>query len=234
VDYLLEAANHFFPDARLTRQDVVSAWAGLRPLAAQTSASTDPGSASREHAITERVPGLVSVTGGKLTTYRAMASEVVDAVQRSLGLTPTPSSTARTALVGGEIADLASEVSAATDAMADAATATRLVHAHGSAWRAVLELGAGEPTLAHRVESSRPYLLAELCYAVNEEHAMTLGDLLIRRTPIAFETRDHGRAAAQRVAPFVSQWLGWSAARTAAEIADYDAEVQRIFRIEGG
>jgi glycerol-3-phosphate dehydrogenase len=234
VDYLLEAANHFFPEARLTRQDVVSAWAGLRPLAAETSASTDPGSVSREHAITERVPGLVSVTGGKLTTYRAMASEVVNAVQRSLGLTPTPSSTAQTALVGGEIADLASEVAAATAATSDAATATRLVHAHGSAWRAVLELVATEPTLADRVEGSRPYLLAELCYAVNEEHAMTLGDLLIRRTPIAFETRDHGRAAAQRMAPVVARWLGWSAPQTAAAIADYEAEVQRIFRIEGG
>jgi glycerol-3-phosphate dehydrogenase len=98
----------------------------------------------------------------------------------------------------------------------------------------VLELVAAEATLADRVESSRPYLLADLCYAVNEEHAMTLGDLLIRRTPIAFETRDHGRAAAQRVAPLVARWLGWNAAQTAAAIADYEAEVQRIFRIEGG
>jgi glycerol-3-phosphate dehydrogenase len=232
VDYLLEAANHFFPDARLTRDDVVSAWAGLRPLAAETSAEREPGSVSREHAITEHIPGLVSVTGGKLTTYRAMASEVVDAVQRSLGLTPTPSSTACAALEGGAIADVAGEIAAATALTGDGAVATRLVHAHGDEWRAVLRLAAAEPALAAPVEPSRPYLLAELRFAVSEEHAMTLGDLLIRRTPIAFETRDHGRAVARRVTPLVAPWLGWSAAQMAAALADYEAEVERMFRVD--
>jgi glycerol-3-phosphate dehydrogenase len=232
VEYLLEAANHFFPAAHLTRDDVVSAWAGLRPLAADSNEATDPGSASREHAIGERVPGLVSVTGGKLTTYRAMAREVVDAVQRSLGTTPTAASTAQAPLDGGEISDVAREIADATAITGDAAVATRLVHAHGTAWRAVRELAAAEPILAGRVEPSRPYLLAELRHAVNAEHAMTLGDMLIRRTPVAFETRDHGRAAAERVAPLVAQWLGWSAAQTDAALTDYAAEVDRLFRIE--
>jgi glycerol-3-phosphate dehydrogenase len=86
--------------------------------------------------------------------------------------------------------------------------------------------------LDQRVEPTRPYLLAELRYAVNEEHAMTLGDLLIRRTPVAFETRDHGRGAARRVAPLVAEWLGWSEAQTSAALSDYEAEVERLFRIE--
>jgi glycerol-3-phosphate dehydrogenase len=110
--------------------------------------------------------------------------------------------------------------------------ATRLVHAHGDQWRAVLQLAAGEPLLAGRIEPSRPYLLAELRHAVNDEHAMTLGDLLIRRTPVAFETRDHGRAAAERIVALVAQWLGWSAAQTSAALTDYGAEVDRVFRIE--
>jgi glycerol-3-phosphate dehydrogenase len=234
VEYLLETANHFFffPSAHLTRDDVVSAWAGLRPLAAESADARDPGSASREHAIGERVPGLVSVTGGKLTTYRAMACQVVDAVQRSLGTTPTAASTAQAPLEGGEISELPREIADATAITGDAAVATRLVHAHGSAWRAVLALATTEPALGERVESSRPYLLAELRHAVNEEHAMTLGDLLIRRTPVAFETRDHGRSAARRVAPLVAEWLGWSAAQTSAALADYEAEVERLFRIE--
>ncbi|MDQ6634030.1 MAG: glycerol-3-phosphate dehydrogenase/oxidase [Gemmatimonadota bacterium] len=233
VSYLLEAANHFFPAAHLTRDDVISAWAGLRPLAADSDDLTDPGSASREHAIGERVPGLVSVTGGKLTTYRAMAREVVDAVQRSLGTTPTPASTASAPLEGGDFSDVAREIADATTITGDAAVATRLVHAHGTAWRAVLELATAEPMLAGRIEPSRPYLLAELRNAVNEEHAMTLGDLLIRRTPVAFETRDHGRAAAQRIAPLVASWLGWSASQTSAALVDYAAETERLFRIEG-
>jgi glycerol-3-phosphate dehydrogenase len=233
VDYLLETANHFFPAARLTRDDVVSAWAGLRPLAAGTNGGDDPGRVSREHAISERLPGLVSVTGGKLTTYRAMASEVVDAVQRSLGVTPTPARTAHLPLEGGAIADVAGEIAAATALTGSAPAAARLVHAHGDAWREVWQLASGDPWLAGPIEPSRPYLLAELRYAVTEEMAMTLGDLLIRRAPIAFETRDHGRSAARGVAPAVARWLGWSASETAAAIAAYDAEVERMFRIEG-
>lgn len=232
VDYLLEAANHFFPEARLAHHDVVSAWAGLRPLAAQSSSSDDPSSVSREHAITRRLPGLVTVTGGKLTTYRAMAVEVVDAVQEALGLTPTPSRTARAPLEGGAVTNVRAEIAAAEGIVGDREVATRLVYAHGDEWRAVWLLAASEPALAARVEATRPYLLAELRHAVAEEHALTLGDLLIRRVPLAFETRDHGRSAARRVAPMVARWLGWSAAQIAAALEDYDAEVQRLFRIE--
>ena len=95
VAYLLEAANQYFPDAKLTGADVVSAWAGVRPLAATSASGKDPGSVSREHSIVQSVPGLVRVTGGKLTTYRAMAEQVVDVVERALGRQPTPAVTAK-------------------------------------------------------------------------------------------------------------------------------------------
>lgn len=232
VSYLLETANHFFPGARLTRDDVVSAWAGLRPLKAGDAGADDPASASREHTIAERTPGLVSVTGGKLTTYRAMARQVVDAVQRSLGTQPTRCETARVPLAGGSLADPSVEIAAATALTRDAAIATRLVNAHGDAWRGIWSLAAGDPVLAERVEPTRPYLLAELLHAVREEHAMTLGDLLIRRTPLAFELRDHGRGAARRVSSHVARWLDWSPVEMGAAIAEYDAEVERMFRVE--
>jgi glycerol-3-phosphate dehydrogenase len=232
VAYLLGAANHFFPGARLVRDDVVSAWAGLRPLRTNDGAPDDPSAASREHAITEHVAGLVSVTGGKLTTYRAMAAEVVDAVQRSLGRRPTAARTAREPLAGGAIANLAREIAAAATLTGDAAVAARLVHAHGDAWRAVWELAADDAALAERIEPTRPYLMAELRYAVRHELALTLGDLLIRRTPLAFETRDHGRGAARHVAAHVARWLGWSPVEMRAAIAEYDAEVERMFRVE--
>jgi glycerol-3-phosphate dehydrogenase len=232
VAYLLEAANHFFPAARLTRDDVVSAWAGLRPLKEGREGRDDPGAASREHTIAEHVPGLVSVTGGKLTTYRAMARQVVDAAQRSLGRTPTASRTAREPLAGGAITDIAGEITRAAAETRDVAVATRLVHAHGDAWRSVWALVTEDASLGERVEPTRPFLLAELRYAVFEELATTLGDLLIRRMPVAFETRDHGRAAARRVAPHVARWSGWSVIEMRAAIAEYDAEVERMFRIE--
>ena len=231
IQYLLDAANHFFPDARLSPGDVISAWAGIRPLAAAAgaSASTDPGSASREHSIDQPIPGLVRVTGGKLTTYRAMAEEVVDVVERALGRRITRATTAHTPLPGGVLGDVADEIVLAGRACGDADVARRLVHAHGSAWRDVWALGEREPALRERIEPSRPYLLAELRYAVTREMACTLGDLLIRRTPVAFETRDHGVGAAARIAPLVASWLEWDDARISHELTAFGAESTRMF-----
>jgi glycerol-3-phosphate dehydrogenase len=233
VSYLLDAANHFFPSARLVRGDVVSAWAGLRPLKADGDAA-NPSAASREHAITEQMPGLVTVTGGKLTTYRAMGRQVVDAAERSMGRRPGRAPTSRQALAGGAIADVAGEISLAAGLTGDRAVATRLVHAHGDAWREVWALAAADAALGERIEPGRPYLLAELAYAVRHELALTLGDLLIRRVPLAFEVRDHGRGAARRVAALVAQWLRWSPVEMRAAIAEYDAEAERMFRVERG
>ena len=231
VSYLLEAANHFFPSAQLSADDVITAWAGLRPLVASDAHADDPGSVSREHAVTERVPGLVRVTGGKLTTYRVMARDVVDAVQRSLGARITRSRTADMPLAGGGLADPLKAVGAATTLIGDAAVAARLVHAHGDRWRSVWALAERDAALAERIEPSRPYVLAELRWAVEHELAFTLADLLIRRIPLAFELRDHGRAAARSVAPLVGEWLGWDASQLGAELGRYRDEVERLFAI---
>lgn len=84
VDYLLRAANFYFPDARLTVDDLLSKWAGIRPLAT-APAGMSPSSISREHRISRDSNGVIVVTGGKLTTYRSMAAEIVDEVERSIG-----------------------------------------------------------------------------------------------------------------------------------------------------
>ena len=232
VSYLLVAANHYFPDAQLERGDVVSAWAGLRPLAAGQGSAGDPGSASREHSITTTMPGLVRVTGGKLTTYRAMAEEIVDVVQREGGFRRAKSSTANRPLAGGDVGDVTGTLTDATRIIGDAVVAERLVHAYGSAWRAVWGLVTEDASLGARVAPDRPFLLAELRHGVTEELAYTLGDLLIRRTPVAFETTDHGRSAARSVAAPVGRWLGWSEDETAGALGAYDAEVARLFTVE--
>ncbi len=232
VAYLLEAANHFFPEATLASSDVITAWAGLRPLVATGEGGDDPGGVSREHAVSERVPGLVRITGGKLTTYRVMARDTVDAVQRSLGARVTPTRTADSPLAGGGLADPLKAIGAAAVLTRDVAMAARLVHAHGDEWREVWALAEREPALAERIEPSRPYVMAELRWAVEHELAFTLADLLVRRVPVAFETRDHGRAAAKRAAPFVAAWLGWNDGQLAEELERYDGEVERLFRIE--
>ncbi|HET7586346.1 MAG TPA: glycerol-3-phosphate dehydrogenase [Gemmatimonadaceae bacterium] len=230
IAYLLRAANAYLPAADLTPDDVVSAWAGVRPLAAQPDGA--PGELSREHAITWIMPGLLSVTGGKLTTNRAMAAQVVDHAARALRATrPARAPTWRTPLPGGEIASVAATIAAAAQATGATDVATHLVHSYGSEWRAVWALAARDRALAERLEPSLPYIAAELRWGVEHELALTLGDLLIRRTHVAFETRDHGRAVAARAAQIIAPILGWDAAAIAAELARYDAEVTEIFTV---
>jgi glycerol-3-phosphate dehydrogenase len=230
VAYLLEAANHYFPDAHLEERDVVAAWAGIRPLAAH-GATDAPSSASREHSIVESAPGLLRVTGGKLTTYRAMAAEIVDRVERLLDRVVSPSRTATLPLAGGDLSDVQEEVAHAIGATGDEPIARRLVQAYGSAWHGVWSLTQADPALLTPIEPGLPYLHAELLHAVTHEQAVTLGDLLIRRTPVAFETRDHGRSAARRIAHVVGRWLQWNDEETDDAIAAYDAESMRIFRV---
>jgi glycerol-3-phosphate dehydrogenase len=108
-------------------------------------------------------------------------------------------------------------------ACAEPAVATRLVQAYGSAWRDVLALCERDDAARQPIVPGLPYRMGEARWSVEHELARTLGDLLIRRTHVAFETRDNGRAAARTLAAF----LGWPA----AEVARYDAEAERIFTI---
>lgn len=181
VAYLLEAANALFPAARLERNDVIAAWAGIRPLLPTKGSSV---SATREHSIRKVGDRSIAITGGKLTTYRVMASQVVDVVQDALERPRRRAATAKRALPDLSRVDSGSE-----------------------------------PVLP-----GLPYRMGAMQHAVEREFAATLGDLLIRRTHVAYETRDNGRAAARRVAAF----LGWPS----KEIDRYDAEVDRIFTVD--
>lgn len=202
VAYLLESVNAAFPGAALAPTDVVSAWAGIRPLIA-SGRTEDAASASREHEIVRGPSGLLTVSGGKLTTYRAMAAEVVDTVEAALGRPVTPAATDLVALPGaGRLTEIAA-------------------------------LAAAEPPLAQPLVPPLPYRAADLVYAVRYEHAQTLSDLLMRRTHIAFETRDGGVATAVRAAAVVAPLLGWDAAATRAAVDAYATDAQRVFAIDG-
>jgi glycerol-3-phosphate dehydrogenase len=228
IEYLLASANSFFPSAQLTETDVVAAWAGIRPLVA-SGFTRDPASASREHRIDRSASGMISVSGGKLTTYRSMAAEVVDVVERSLGRSTTRARTGTTPLPGGDIRSLDEVLRAAELEIGDAVVARRLVEAHGSRWREVAALTAEEPALARRIARELPYLLAEVVYAVEREMALTLADVLVRRLRIAYEVADHGRSTASVATAVLAGRLGWDNARARTEIARYEAEVARIF-----
>jgi glycerol-3-phosphate dehydrogenase len=192
VRYLLSAANRFFPAASLTDADVVAAWAGIRPLVARTNKG-DPASASREHAITRSPRGVLAVTGGKLTTFRAMAEQCVDAVVRSLG----------------KKARRCDTMSAPLDAPRPAARPDDVLLVPGLRWRET-----------------------DVVHAIREELAETIGDVLIRRTTLAFETRDNGRSVAPRVAAIIGAERQWTDAGIAIALEEYEREVSRIFRID--
>jgi glycerol-3-phosphate dehydrogenase len=231
VTYLLEAANHYFPKASLTPRDVISAWAGIRPLIA--SAATDkPSNQSREHEIAVGPGGVIGVSGGKLTTYRAMAEEIVDVVADRLHRREK-SDTAHALLPGGELRDVANEIMVASEICGSAAIATHLVHAYGSEWRTVWALAHETPALRQRIAHGSDAIRAEVIRAVRWEHALTLSDVLVRRTHVAFETRDHGLASAPVVAELMAPLLGWDATARDAAVVAYGRDVQRLFAVDG-
>jgi glycerol-3-phosphate dehydrogenase len=225
VQYLVDSANAFFPAARLSPDDVVSAWAGIRPLL--PAAGDTPGGASREHAIATSPSGLISVTGGKLTTYRVMAADVVHVVFRRLGRSGAPNRAKSLPLYGGDFASLDTVTTAAVDATDDRALAAHLVASYGCGWSDVWREMASADGRAP-VEVGLPYTVGELRYCMRAEMADTLGDLLIRRTQLAFAAPDHGVAAAAR---FVAT-LDVDPASRRAMLSRYSDEVDRIFSIE--
>ncbi len=229
VTYLLRSANAYFPGAHLLASDVVSAWAGIRPLVASTAKDAD--AVSREHAITWTAPGLLSVTGGKLTTYRSMAAEVMDAVTRVLRTGQRRAKTHRTPLPGGDIASLETELELARATVGAPDVAEHLVHAYGSAWRALWQTASVDRSLAERVVPALPYITAELEWSVTRELARTLGDVLIRRLHIAYETRDHALNIAPAVAERLAPLMSWN---VDDELQSYRREVDELFGIASG
>jgi glycerol-3-phosphate dehydrogenase len=199
VDYLLRSANAYFPRAQLTQDDVVSAWAGIRPLASGQGAN--PSAVSREHSIVTDGSGVINVTGGKLTTYRSMAAEIVDRVQEALGRKRSEAPTDSVELPG---ADRPKEIA---------------------------RLQREDASLAKPLVEGLVYTGAHLVYGVSSEMAQTLSDLLIRRTHLAFETRDHGKSVAPRVADIVAPLLGWNDQIKGARIRDFEEDIARIFLI---
>jgi glycerol-3-phosphate dehydrogenase len=238
VVYLLRTANAFFPNARLQPEDVVSAWAGLRPLLSSHD-PRQPSAVSREHRIETSTTGLVSVMGGKLTTYRSMAAEAVDLVLQQLHrLDGRPSRIAcRTAdepLPGGESRDMGMIIQDAERDGASRPLAERLARLYGAEAPAVLRLSKAEPGLAAPVVAGYPAIRAELVHALRREMAITLGDLLIRRTHLFYEVTGHAAAEAGAIADIAAAELGWDEPRREAELRIYLDQVRQgsMFRTQ--
>ncbi len=221
IDYLLEWVNTVLADP-LRRDDVVGVYAGLRPLLAGESESTSK--LSREHAVVDNGRGLISVAGGKYTTYRIMASDAVDAVARYIDRPIAPSRTQNIPLVGAEgIIELRTAIPPSGIAPDDY---QRLLGRYGSLVGDLADLVRVDPDLAERLVDDAPYLKAEIVYGATHEGALHLDDFLTRRTRISIETRHRGTEAVKGVAGLAGPLLGWDTQTAAGEMMHYRARTE--------
>jgi glycerol-3-phosphate dehydrogenase len=225
IEYLLEHANEVLSDP-LGFDDVIAVYVGLRPLLGGTAEET--AKLSRKHAVRRSAPGLVSVAGGKYTTYRLMARDAVDLAARDLRFPVGPSRSAEVPLLGavglaGAELRLRSHPGAAD---LGPGQLHHLVARYGALASEVLDLVALDPRLAAPLEGADRYLAAEVRYAVAQEGALHVDDVLTRRTHIAFEASDRGQLAADGVAGLMAPVLGWDQAAVGRETAHYRARLE--------
>jgi glycerol-3-phosphate dehydrogenase len=220
IDYLLAKANQLLRDP-ITAADIEGVFAGLRPLVAASSGDTTR--LSREHTVDEPAPGLTTIAGGKYTTYRVMARDLIDAAVRDLGPGIPASRTHQVPLLGaaGYWSRWQSRQRMAAASGLSIPEVERLLHRYGSCIDDLLELIARRPELGVPVRGSGGYLGAEVVYACSHEGALHLDDVLARRTRAAFEAGDGGLEAAPRVAALMAAELDWDKARTEGEVARY-------------
>jgi glycerol-3-phosphate dehydrogenase len=242
VLYLLESANRTFAvDPLLTPEDVVNGWAGLRPLLFQEGKS--PSELSRKDEVMVAGNGLISVAGGKLTTFRRMAERVVDLVVEQLqarGIAAPPRrGRSDTAILGsGETGPDVDAFAAGLRARwprLDPALVDRLVPLYGSHAERMIDAIAADPVLGERYEPSLPVTRAEVAYTVREEMVMTVTDFLERRSRLLLWDPDMGRGIAAAVARAIGEQLGWDASRVQDETRRYRelAEHLRTFESSG-
>ncbi len=232
VDKLLDTVNATM-DVHLGRDDVVGTYAGLRPLIAPSDGSTVK--ASREHRVTVESNGVVRIGGGKYTTYRVMAHDVIDAVLGRDAAKARPSQTRDWRLVGAAEPDALARIAVELETIAAVQevgplAAPQLVARHGTESPAIVALGA-ELDLLRPLAPGRAFMEVEVAWAARQEMALSLEDVLVRRTRLAPELPDRGAEIAPRVAMILGAELGWGEARRALEVQNYLATARREFAV---
>ena len=227
VQYILDQANRVLtPQIKI--EEIIGVYAGLRPLVANNKGSVTT-KLSREHTVDRPAPGFVSIAGGKYTTYRIMARDVIDLAVNELRKLSSESVTEKLPLIGadGYFALVQQIERIADESGLDSQTVTHLLNRYGSLISEILDLIKDVPSLAKKLDSDLPYIKAEIYYAVSHEGARTVDDVISRRTRIAFEAHNQGLDLADAIAEIIAPVLGWSVKERRASVAAYESLVVR-------
>ena len=227
VHYIVDQANRVL-EPKLRADEIIGVYAGLRPLVANNKSATTT-KLSREHTVDRPAAGFVSVAGGKYTTYRVMAKDVVDRAVIELRKLTQDSVTEKLPLVGadGYFALEQQKERIAQESGLDVETVTHLLNRHGSLISEILEIIEDQPKLASKLDKELPYIKAEIVYATSHEGARSVDDVISRRTRLSFEAINHGVHLADEVASLIAPVLGWSAKERKDSIAQYIELVER-------
>lgn len=219
--YLLDEVNSLIPQAGLTTAHVLFTYSGVRPL--PYAPGVEEWEVPRSHVLHDHapdLPNLVTVVGGKLTTYRQLAEDAVDDVFRRLGRKAPRCVTANLPFPGaaGDLDEVRRSLT--EDGALTALTADRLVALYGSRALDVVEEASADPALLEVVHPATGAIGAELVFAVRHELARTLTDVLARRVLLAFEP-GHALEILDQVVALLGERLAWDTDRRKAEVAEY-------------
>jgi glycerol-3-phosphate dehydrogenase len=232
VHYLLKHLNRYVT-TDLSEDDILSVYAGYRPLVLPHKAAHSSARLSRTHAVLQSPSGLVSIVGGKLTTYRRMAQDTVDLLQRR-DSRKIQHPTTNLPLLGskGWVEAASALASQASVLGLDASIIDHLSSIYGNEMRELLHLIEDERTLSTRLIADLPYIRAQVVYACRAEMAMTPYDVLARRTSIMLEDQQRGLGVVALVADLMAHELGWSPEQRERLSEEYHQIVQRQLESE--
>jgi glycerol-3-phosphate dehydrogenase len=229
IEYLIAETNRVVPEARLTRDQVIYTYAGVRPL--PFVPGRDTGGVTRRHIVHDHAPdlaaNLISIVGGKLTTYRSLAEEAVDVVYRLLARRRPRSRTGKVHLPGGSVGSMEEfGASFAATSGLDTEVSSRLVRVYGTRAEEVAAIAAGDESLGRPIADEPGTVAAEVLFAVRHEAAETLSDILMRRTMIGLGP-SVGIGPDREAADIAKRWLGWDADRADREVRAFRAYIER-------
>ena len=214
ADYLLNETDRILTAAKIVPEAIIAAFAGVRPL---LSASGKASSISREHAILESPYGIISVLGGKYTTYRLMAKEAVDRAVKRLKISGIGDCSTHLVPVygGGQVMGEMREKDGFI---------LHLIQTYGSRYNEVLNIAKCDERLKMRISQNHPHISAEVVHAFQNEMAMTISDFLLRRTWIGY-SRSRGRDCITTVVDILKRYLNFSDEEIENQVREYEAEI---------